>query len=93
VNSYTVSLPALNTVLRFPGSQVLKFVIFTKNSQYLPTLLLLFPIAYYSPTVSMMTSRSKLLSCPKIWIEPYLRWDSTFTVGIPTVKVESHLKP
>ena len=22
----------------------------------------------------------------------YLRWDSTFTIGIPTVKVESHLK-
>jgi len=35
VNSYTVSLPFLNTVLRLPGSQVLKFVILTKSSQCL----------------------------------------------------------
>ena len=35
-----VSLPVLNTVLRLPGSQVLKFMILTKSSQCLLTLLL-----------------------------------------------------
>ena len=37
MNSYTathcVSLPVLNTVLRLPGSQVLKFVVLTESSQ------------------------------------------------------------
>jgi len=35
-----VSLPVLNTMLRFPGSQVLTFVILTKSSQCLLALLL-----------------------------------------------------
>ena len=40
MNSYTGSLPVLNTILRLPGSQVLTFMILTKSSQCLLALLL-----------------------------------------------------
>ena len=33
-----------------------------------------------------------VLSIGLIWIKSYLRKDSTFTVGIPMIKVESYLK-
>ena len=51
LNSYTVSLPVLNTMLRFPGSQILTFVILTKSSQCLLTLLLCsaaFPMVFFN---------------------------------------------
>jgi len=34
---------------------------------------------------------SHTFRCKRSGVNPYLRQDSTFTVGIPMVKVESHL--
>jgi len=47
-------LPVLNTVLRLPGSRVLKFVILTKSSQCLLTLLMQLSVAFSndSPTIN-----------------------------------------
>ena len=75
VNSHTVSLPVLNTVLRLPGAQVLKFMILSKSSQCLLTLLmhsvafsngLLFSNCFY---VHTLPSRQCVIIVPK-WNVP-----------------------
>ena len=72
VNSHTVSLPILNIVLRLPGSQVLIFVILTKSSQCLLTLLLCsaaFPMVFSLTVFTCMCtwpSRNPRNNCPKM---------------------------